>query len=168
MSNKPFGQRFTDSPIFNVGAMFDIPSGEYIKDPKPTLTGSFIPRGGSFSLYSFTRTLQRMKEAPPSTVERYHFAYRALSMVGYIVEWDGTDKPPVVSWMDLEGFTDNEQVEAMIKDYLHKDYSEELLASKVAVSALVKDFTDSIKSTSQSGRNETMAYMDSFSHLSDK
>lgn len=148
-------------PLFNMGNItkgkLDIHAGDYqeifggqsIRNYTPTI----FSKSNSLC-HNYTATIMALKKATPGTVERFKLAVKLFNLMGFHVKWDGSTKEPEVSWFDTEGGSHGFSTVELIRELLHKDYTDDGTRSTQA-----KVLHDALKSTAK----ETMLVIDSYS-----
>ena len=117
------------SPIFNAGALFDIPTGKFMGTEMLNGTDLFklwtpTVRRTSPNISIIIRLRDSLEKTIPNTPERWNCAYNLLRYMGYQTKWEDQTKCPEVFWFNTEG---NGAEEAqMIEDIFNKDYRDEV------------------------------------------
>lgn len=113
------------SPIFNAGALFDIPTGKFMSSE--ILNGgisrsAYIPglRRMGPNINIVIKLRDALEKTVPHTSERWACAYNLLRYMGYQTKWEDQTKCPEVFWMNTEG--NGEEEAQMIEDIFNKDY----------------------------------------------
>lgn len=138
------------APKFNTGALLDIPTGNFINGQSLNGGLTTLPNIGSnygrnigLSIRLIGVAMDDVRKTPPSTPERYAIAVKLFTLMGFGVKQKDSTHEPEVFWTDFEA--GSEHTPDMIRDILHKDYSEELAEA----SKQLRNFRDSLTQTFQ-------------------